>query len=63
MNIQEISPKKKETYHYHIAYAQWCSMVQLRHGCVLNLESESLRLVAGSAFCNSSAFGAEAKGG
>ena len=38
-------------------------MVQLRHGCVLNLESESLRLVAGSAFCNSSAFGAEAKGG
>ena len=38
-------------------YAQWCDIVQLRDGCVLNLESESLRLEAGSALCNSSAFG------
>jgi len=36
--------------------------VQLRDGCVLNLESESLRLEAGSAFCNSSAFGAQQRG-
>lgn len=37
-------------------------MVQLRDGCVLNLESESLRLEAGSAFCNSSAFGGKQRG-